>query len=77
MEQYKEYIRPCDEGDWPSHDEDFGTIADIILWMAYHEVPLTAKIVYAGCGSHNIGFEWEDSKPEEHELAIFNDQTGE
>lgn len=37
----------------------FGTIAELQAYMKFHEIPEDAIIEYAGCGSHNIAFEWE------------------
>lgn len=43
---------------------DFGTVAQLQEWADMHDIPRTAVIVYAGCGSHNIAFEWEVEIPD-------------
>ena len=37
----------------------FGTIAQIQEWMKANGVQEDAVMVYDGCGSHNIAFEWQ------------------
>lgn len=39
---------------------NFGTLGQLTQWAIENNVPLHAEIVYAGCGSHRIAFEWED-----------------
>lgn len=44
-------------------EHGFGTLVDIAAYMGKHGIPADAQIVYAGCGSHSIAFEWECSEP--------------
>lgn len=48
----------------------FGQIGDLVLWMREHGVPWNAEIVYAGCGSHNIAFEWYVEVPDPPEQGL-------
>lgn len=40
-------------------ESGFGSIVEILNFMRKNNIPLCAQVVYAGCGSHNIAFEWE------------------
>jgi hypothetical protein len=55
---YKTFERIDDEA-------GFGTIAQIQEWMHKNGVPDYAVVVYDGCGTHNIGFEWTTVKEPE------------
>lgn len=46
----------------------FGTLLEIAEWMGKNGVPLEAKVVYAGCGSHQIAFEWYEEVEDRFEI---------
>jgi guanylate kinase len=49
----------------PEREYFFGTIAQIQEWMKENNVPEYAQVVYNGCGTHQIGFEWYTVKERE------------
>lgn len=44
--------------------DSFGKLVEMAYWMGQNDIPIDATVVYDGCGSHNIAFEWDDGKPE-------------
>ncbi len=48
----------------PPDRPGFGTIADIAWFMVENGIPANAEIVYDGCGTHNIAFEWTTEEAE-------------
>jgi len=58
--------------DDPRWDEGV-TLTELMLWCGENDIPTSAKIQYAGCGTHEIEFVWE-ARPHEIE-EILSDET--
>jgi hypothetical protein len=40
-------------------------IQELVMWMLENEIPLRARMQYAGCGSHVMEFEWSEKTDED------------
>lgn len=36
-------------------------VTDLLTWMSANGIPFSAKLAYAGCGTHEILFVWEEA----------------
>lgn len=52
------------------YNESFGTIDDLLEFMAENNIPRDARICYMGCGTHTVGLEWIVEVPEPFEQPI-------
>lgn len=42
-------------------EQDEGpTVRELIALVVEHKIPATARIVYSGCGSHDVELQWVD-----------------